>query len=143
MEDITYSHKTKVSTSWKLLLFVSFLFSCWDAFTTFIGVSGIMNNAFIALVFTAVINGLLYAAHPILKNDLGLLGLILKGGFLIALICDLYTSFIGNKLFAGSNASNDEAAAFIILCLTLMTSISPLVVSYTVFEKNLLDNFDW
>lgn len=143
MEDFTYSYKPKISTSWKLLLFVSFLFSCWDAFTTFVGVSGVMNNNFIALVFTAVINGLLYAAHPILKNDLGLLGFILRGGFMIALICDLYTSFIGNSLFAGANSPNEEAATFLILCLTLMTSISPLVVSYTVFENNLLDNFDW
>ena len=123
-----------------LALIFTAIISVYDAFTTFIGVEKVMNNDFIALVFTIVINGILVAAYPVLKNRIEYFGLFLKIFLAIALMCDLYTSYLGNLQYSGL-IEVEGAQVLILFCLSLLVTGCPLMVSYLVFERDVLKEF--
>lgn len=120
-----------------LALIFTAIISVYDAFTTFIGVSKIIPHNFIALVFTFLINGILISTYPVLKNKIEYLGVFLKIFLVIAFFCDLYTSYMGNLQYSGLiNVEADQV--FILFCLSLLVTGCPLMVSYLVFEKDVL-----
>ncbi|GAB5527418.1 MAG: hypothetical protein Roseis2KO_52900 [Roseivirga sp.] len=130
------------NTPLAILLLFSAVISFWDAFTTFVGIDDVIGSSFIALVFTVAINGLLYSTFRVWNNDsdLGILGIVIKIAWLISIICDLYTSYLGNMDFSGIESA-EPSQAFILVCFTFITSVSPIIVSYLVFKKGLLNEF--
>lgn len=110
--------------------------ACWDAFTTYVGISNSIPSTFSTLLLTLLINGIVALTYPILKNKDKYLGGLAKVVWAIAIMFDCGTSFMGNKDFAGVGRMDDGQWA-LVACLALFTISGSVAFSYLLFEKKI------
>jgi hypothetical protein len=127
-----------------ILLIITGIAGLWDGFTTFYGITEIMNvsdvmelksremrkiiaSAFFALVIT----GFLFGTKTIWERSSHSIAPILKILWLIAFFYDVYTSFYGNQEFIFHGHINDEQMMMLVGMTTLVSG-SPIIYSYLI-----------
>ena len=114
----------------KFLIVIFALIAIWDAFTTFIGVYGVTEGNEQGLIYSIVASVLVFAfmigTTHILSID-GVAGKFMKVFWVIAIIVDVVTSFIGNSIFL---EANNWILWGLLIFITLLTSASGIIVSY-------------
>jgi hypothetical protein len=124
------------------------LAALWDGFTTFFGIVqifGILNGDVInpmqimfAVVVSLVILGFLIATHLIWAYETDdVVSLILKGAWLVCLVLDCYTAYIGNKFFVFGNNLETPAHHLGLIIVTLLITISSILLSRIVMAKEM------
>ncbi len=117
---------------WLGLICVFGIASCWDGATTVTGTYEILGpggaQVVMALVFALVIAAFLLCTSQIFEQGDDFLGTLLKAFWFIALVFDLYTSYLGNKAYLAPGAL--EPQQFILLLgMTVLVSGAPIFVS--------------
>jgi hypothetical protein len=131
------------------LFFVAIL----DTITTITGITEILGDGgiqfFIAIVLGMIITTFLIYTFPIIYHYTeNLLFLAAKILWLLALLYDLFTSFIGVKdILIESNSEFGFSQILITIGLTIFVSSCPIFISYIFYyddnKRNLYDdNFD-
>jgi hypothetical protein len=124
----------------KLILFVGLGFiTIWDTATTIIGTNNILGNTgmtlFLSVIFGVMLTIYLIQTIPIMlnpKEDLLYIGA--KILWILAILYDLFTSFIGNKnLIESGDSSFDLAQIVITIGMTLFVSSAPIAISYLLY----------
>ena len=126
-----------------LLLLIFLIGALWDGITTALGVAtaiGANDPLGYAACFIAgiLVLGFSIFSMPILTFP-GLPGIILKLVWLIAIIFDFYTAFIGNAKYVVLRSLNTDIGSIfqeldifrllVVIGLTLIVSFSPIVIS--------------
>jgi hypothetical protein len=120
----------------------------WDGFTTFFGIVQIFNilggdvvnpmQVVFAIVVALVISGFLVATHLIWTFETDdVVTLILKGAWLVCLVLDCYTAYIGNKYFVFNNNLETSAHHLGLVIVTLLITISSILLSRIVMMKEM------
>jgi hypothetical protein len=120
----------------------------WDGFTTFFGivqVFGILSGDYVnpiqvmfAVVVSLVILGFLVATHLIWAYDSDdVVSLILKGAWVVCLVLDCYTAYIGNKFFVFANNLETPAHHLGLIIVTLLITISSILLSRILMSKEM------
>jgi hypothetical protein len=112
----------------------------WDGFTAFFGIAqifGILNDGPInplqvifAAVVSMVILGFLVATHIIWSYEGDdLVSLILKGAWVVCLVLNCYTAYIGNKHFVFGSDGLNGSHQFGLVIITLLITLSAILLS--------------
>jgi hypothetical protein len=120
----------------------------WDAFTTFFGIVQVFNilggevvnpaQIIFAIVVSLVILGFLISTHVIWSFETDdVVTLILKGAWLVCLVLDTYTAYIGNKFFVFNNNLETASHHLGLIIVTLLITISSLLLSRIVMAREL------
>jgi len=113
----------------KVLMIVFGIASLWDAFTTLVGTSAVLqSNSMVFSVVAAVVILAFMIGTKYIWNQEGTLKTILVTMWVIALGYDVFTSFTGNLAVVMEGYANESQMAFLI-GLTILTSASPILVS--------------
>jgi len=119
----------------KFLIIIFALIAVWDAFTTFIGVFGITENNGQAMIYSVVASVLVFAfmvGTTHILNIEGVAGKFLKVFWVIAIVVDFVTSFIGNSIFL---KADNWILWGLLVFITLLTTASGVIVSYIYGDK--------
>jgi hypothetical protein len=122
------------------------LAALWDGFTTFFGIVQIFNilggdvinplQIMFAVVVSLVISGFLVATHLIWAYESDdVVSLILKGAWMVCLVLDCYTAYIGNKYFVFANNLETGAHHLGLVIVTLLITMSSILLSRIVMAK--------
>ncbi len=129
-----------------ILAFVIGLGALWDGFTTFVGIvqifniSGLHGVDMVQLVFAVVVSivilGFLISTHIIwtFEQD-DLISLILKAAWVVCLVLDFYTAYIGNKAYVFGGRLETPAHSFGLLIITLLITISSVLLSRIIMVR--------
>jgi hypothetical protein len=129
-----------------VLAFVIGLGALWDGFTTFVGIVQIFNinglhgvdmvQLVFAVVVSIVILGFLISTHIIwtFERD-DLISLILKAAWVVCLVLDFYTAYIGNKAYVFGGRLETPAHSFGLLIITLLITISSVLLSRIIMVR--------
>jgi hypothetical protein len=120
----------------------------WDGFTTFFGLVQIFNilggdtvnpaQIIFAVVVSVVILGFLIATHVIWSFETDdVVTLILKGAWLVCLVLDCYTAYIGNKFLVFNDTLETPAHHLGLVIVTLLITISSILLSRIVMGREL------
>lgn len=115
----------------RFLLIALGIGAIWDGFTTVAGTVEILGSGGLqimaAVVFALIIAGFLLGTTYV-RNLEGILGKALQGGWWMALLYDLYTSYTGNRDFImdGQVAGSQHV---LLIGLTLLVTASPVLFS--------------
>lgn len=120
----------------------------WDAFTTFFGIAAIFNilggdvvnpmQILFAIVVAMTISGFLVATHLIWTFETDdVVTLILKSAWVVCLVLDCYTAYIGNKYFVFNNNLETPAHHLGLVIITLLITISSILLSRIVMAKEM------
>ena len=120
----------------------------WDGFTTFFGIAQIFNimggdvinpmQILFAVVVATVILGFLIATHLIWTFEADdLVTMILKGAWVVCLVLDCYTAYIGNKYFVFGNRLETSSHHLGLIIITLLITISSILLSRIVMAKEM------
>lgn len=103
--------------------------SLWDAFTTLVGTSAVLqsNSIVFSLVAAVVILAFMIGTKYIWNQE-GTLKTVLIVMWIIALGYDIFTSYTGNLAVVMEGHANGDQEVFLI-GLTILTSASPILVS--------------
>lgn len=121
----------------KVLIFVLFCASAWDAFTTLYGTHRILGTGaapiFASVLFAVLVTVLLLNTRRIIEMS----GDHFQGGlskflWFLALVYDLYTAWVGNHRFLVQEL--DGPRIVVLVGLTLLATGSPMLLSYYVDE---------
>jgi|EndMetStandDraft_4_1072995.scaffolds.fasta_scaffold162354_1 hypothetical protein len=132
---------------WIIAAIIS-LGALWDGFTTFYGIVQVFNilggdhvnpaQIMFAVVVSVVILGFLIATHVIWSFETDdVVTLILKGAWLVCLVLDCYTAYIGNKFFVFNDNLETPAHHLGLVIVTLLITISSLLLSRIVMAREL------
>jgi hypothetical protein len=132
---------------WFIAAIIS-LGALWDGFTTFFGIVQVFNilggdsiqpmQVMFAVVVSVVILGFLIATHVIWSFETDdIVTLILKGAWLVCLVLDCYTAYIGNKFFVFNNDLETPAHHLGLIIVTLLITISSILLSRIVMSREL------
>ncbi len=123
----------------KGLIVIFSIVAVWDGFTTVFGTTVILDGGpqqlGAALVLAAVIMAFLIGTVWIWQEN-GMIGILGKVLWVIALGYDLYTSFEGNRAFLVTSESIEEKKLAILVGLTLLVSSSPIIISGLLSSRN-------
>jgi hypothetical protein len=128
-------------TFYVVLFIASSAFGFWDAFTTYLGIMNIMHNQFFTIVLTLVINGILAMTFKIWYGSNEPLNLAVKGLWILAIICDFITAFVGNRAYSGIE-NGHGMQDFLIVAMTIFTVAGTLYSSYLLFRKQIFGNLE-
>lgn len=115
------------------------LITIWDAFTTISGTANILGRTgtafFLSVIFSVIITTFLIKTIPIIYNPHDdILHLGAKILWSLAMLYDLFTSFLGNKaLVETDNSEFGIAQVVITIGLTIFVSSSPIAISYLLY----------
>jgi len=116
--------------------------SLWDGFTTFFGIVRIFNivdnpaQIIFAVVVSVVTLGFLIATHLIWAFETDdVVTLILKGAWVVCLVLDCYTAYIGNKYFVFEDKLENGSHQFGLVIVTLLITVSPILLSRILLAK--------
>ena len=132
----------------QILLIITGIAGLWDGFTTFYGITEIMNVSNVmafnsremtkiiaSAFFAVVITGFLFATKTIWENSRHhAIAPMLRLLWFIAFFYDVYTSFYGNQEFIFHGNINDEQIMMLI-GMTALVSGSPVIFSYLVDNR--------
>jgi hypothetical protein len=123
----------------QLLIFGLGLVTIWDTFTTITGTLDLIGNGkmqlIVAIIFGLLISAFLLGTMPLLNNPRE--ELIIMGGKLLwflALLYDLYTSYMGHFTFVQNTRGYGAGQIAVIAGMTLFVSSSPIIISYLLNE---------
>lgn len=129
------------------LAFIIGLGALWDGFTTFIGIVEIFNIAgggagvevaqiLFAIVVSIVIAGFLISTHIIwtFERD-DLVTLVLKATWVVCLVLDFYTAYIGNKAYVFGGQLPTPAHTFGLIIITLLIALSSVLLSRIIMVR--------
>ena len=128
-----------------ILLIITGIAGLWDGFTTFYGITDIMDVSHVmqlrnsdmtkivaSAFFALVITGFLFGTKTIWENSKNhSIDPILKLLWFIAFFYDVYTSFYGNQEFIFHGHINEEQM-MLLVGMTILVSGSPIIYSYLI-----------
>lgn len=127
-----------------LLTTIVGLGALWDGFTTYFGIVEIFNiqdnplQIIFAVVVAVVILGFLLSTHLIWTFETDdVVTIVLKAAWVICLVLNCYTAYIGNKLFVFDNKLPTGAHQFGLIIITLLITISSILLSRMIMAKQL------
>lgn len=111
----------------------------WDAFTTITGTAKVLGGTgmafFLSVVFAVMLTTFLIKTIPIMyhpKTDLLHTGAKILWG--LAMLYDIFTSFVGNKnLIESGDSSFGLAQVVVTIGMTIFVSSSPIAISYLLY----------
>lgn len=118
----------------------------WDAFTTFFGIAQVFNilggdvihpaQVIFAVVVSLVIFGFLVATHLIWSHEGDdMVSVMLKTTWVVCLVLDCYTAYIGNRYLVFGNALETSAHHVGLVIVTLLITVSTILLSRIVMAK--------
>jgi len=129
-----------------ILAFIIGLGAMWDGFTTFVGIIQIFNitglhgvevtQLIFAAVVSIVILGFLISTHIIwtFERD-DLISLSLKAAWVLCLVLDFYTAYIGNKAYVFGGKLETPAHSFGLLIITVLITMSSVLLSRIIMVR--------
>ena len=111
----------------------------WDAFTTITGTAKILGGSgiafFLSILFAVMITSMLVKTIPIIYNPKeDLLHIVAKIMWGLAVLYDVFTSFMGNRgLIETSNSDFGFAQAVVTIGMTIFVTSSPIAISYLLY----------
>lgn len=127
-----------------LMTLIVSLGALWDGFTTYFGIVEIFNirdnplQIIFAAVVAIVILGFLLSTHLIWTFETDdVVTLVLKAAWVICLVLNCYTAYIGNKLFVFDNNLPTGAHQLGLVIITLLITISSILLSRMIMAKQL------
>ena len=124
---------TKTAT----LIFLG-LVTIWDGFTTVSGTLETLGNSTFGIILSVLcaifVSGILVYTVPIISNPKDdILTLGSKGLWIVCLVYDSYTAFIGNTAFTSTGV--EGKGLFVLILMTIITVTCPITISYILYRK--------